>query len=115
MTFRRIVITASWGLMAIAGRAQNATPPSSPGAGMARQRLDDPTMQRREERQRPPGDLAYAIDLLDDVEFGIAETLRNKIRAPSELAASGLRYSGFYTTSICSPTRASLKLPKTKP
>ena len=50
------------------------------------------------------------IVLLDDVGFGISETFGGEVRTPtlSRLAAEGISYNAFHTTSICSPTRASL-------
>ena len=50
------------------------------------------------------------IVLLDDVGFGIADTFGGEIHTPtlSKLADQGIRYNAFHTTSICSPTRASL-------
>ncbi len=50
------------------------------------------------------------IVLVDDVGFGIAETFGGEVHTPTltKLANEGLRYNAFHTTSICSPTRASL-------
>ena len=50
------------------------------------------------------------IVLLDDVGFGISETFGGEVSTPtfSKLAKQGLKYNTFHTTSICSPTRASL-------
>lgn len=48
--------------------------------------------------------------LTDDVGFGASSTFGGQIPTPAldRLAASGLRYSQFHTTAICSPTRAAL-------
>jgi arylsulfatase A-like enzyme len=48
--------------------------------------------------------------LLDDVGFGAASTFGGPIQTPTleKLAQSGLRYTQFHTTALCSPTRAAL-------
>ena len=48
--------------------------------------------------------------LIDDAGFGVADTFGGEIHTPTltKLANEGLRYNRFHTTSICSPTRASL-------
>lgn len=50
------------------------------------------------------------VVLLDDTGFGVSETFGGEIHTPtfSKLAKDGLTYNAFHTTSICSPTRASL-------
>lgn len=50
------------------------------------------------------------IIMLDDVGFGLPETFGGPIHTPtlSRLANNGISYNRFHTTSICSPTRASL-------
>jgi len=50
------------------------------------------------------------IVLLDDVGFGISETFGGEVATPTlaKLAEEGIMYNHFHTTSICSPTRASL-------
>jgi arylsulfatase len=51
------------------------------------------------------------IVLIDDIGFGGPSTFGGPIRTPTldQLAAAGLRYNNFHTTSLCSPTRAALK------
>jgi len=48
--------------------------------------------------------------LLDDVGFGASSTFGGPISTPTldRLATSGLRYTQFHTTALCSPTRAAL-------
>jgi arylsulfatase A-like enzyme len=48
--------------------------------------------------------------LLDDVGFGATSTFGGPVPTPSldKLAAAGLRYNQWHTTSLCSPTRAAL-------
>ena len=50
------------------------------------------------------------IIMLDDVGFGLPDTFGGPIHTPtlSHLANEGISYNTFHTTSICSPTRASL-------
>jgi len=48
--------------------------------------------------------------MTDDVGFGAPSTFGGVIPTPTldRLAAAGLRYTNFHTTSLCSPTRAAL-------
>ncbi|WP_207913080.1 arylsulfatase [Novosphingobium sp. PhB57] len=50
------------------------------------------------------------IVLLDDVGFGLSDTVGGEVHTPafSRVAKAGIRYNCFHTTSICSPTRAAL-------
>ena len=50
------------------------------------------------------------IILIDDVGFGVSETFGGEVATPTltKLANEGIMYNRFHTTSICSPTRASL-------
>lgn len=60
---------------------------------------------------RPPADAPNVlIILLDDVGFGAASTFGGPIATPvaDRLAAGGLRYNRFHTTSLCAPTRSAL-------
>ncbi len=85
--------------------------PPAPMAGAAKPRLQDSTMKWPAPVQRLPKDAPnILIVLLDDVGFGVAETFGGEVRTPtlSKLAKEGIRYNAFHTTSICSPTRASL-------
>lgn len=58
----------------------------------------------------PKGAPNVVVVLLDDVGFGASGTFGGPIPTPQldQLASEGLRYNRFHTTSICSPTRASL-------
>lgn len=85
--------------------------PSLPSESIARPRLQDSTMQWAEEPQRLPKDAPnIIIVLIDDVGFGVADTFGGEVHTPTltNLAEEGIRYNAFHTTSICSPTRASL-------
>ena len=57
---------------------------------------------------RPPaGAPNVLIVLLDDVGFGASSAFGGPCRTPNfeRLAASGLKYTRFHTTALCSPTR----------
>ena len=113
------VVTLTFGI-AIPAHAQDADPPDDgsvlpfppqPMAGTVSRRLQDSTMQWPDPEQRIPEDAPnILIVLLDDVGFGISETFGGAVRTPTfdRLAAEGISYTQFHTTSICSPTRASL-------
>ncbi len=63
------------------------------------------------EPQRLPADAPNVlIVLLDDTGFGVSEVFGGEVETPAfkKLADEGIRYNMFHTTSICSPTRASL-------
>ena len=60
---------------------------------------------------RPPkGAPNVVIVLLDDIGFGQSSAFGGPCRMPNldRLAADGLRYNNFHTTSLCSPTRTAL-------
>ena len=60
---------------------------------------------------RPPaGAPNVLVILLDDVGFGASSAFGGPVAMPNaeRLAASGLRYTRFHTTAMCSPTRAAL-------
>ena len=60
--------------------------------------------------QAPKGAPNIVLVLLDDVGFGASSTFGGPIDTPTldRLAKSGLRYTQFHTTALCSPTRAAL-------
>jgi arylsulfatase len=85
--------------------------PPTPSASVAAPRLQDSKHQRRVETSRLPKDVPnILIILLDDVGFGLPDTYGGPIHTPtlSRIASQGISYNAFHTTSICSPTRASL-------
>ncbi|MCA9010633.1 MAG: sulfatase-like hydrolase/transferase, partial [Planctomycetaceae bacterium] len=85
--------------------------PPTPMDSVAKPRLQDSTMKWPRQPQRLPADAPnILIVLLDDTGFGVSETFGGEVHTPtfSKLAKEGLRYNAFHTTSICSPTRASL-------
>jgi arylsulfatase A-like enzyme len=50
------------------------------------------------------------VILIDDMGFGVSEAFGGPITTPTmdNLAANGLKYNRFHTTSLCSPTRVAL-------
>src|SRR6266516_5963305 len=62
------------------------------------------------ETEPPPGAPNVMLIVLDDVGFAQLGCYGSDIATPNldRLAANGLRYTGFHTTAMCSPTRASL-------
>ena len=60
--------------------------------------------------QAPPGAPNVIYLVLDDVGYAHLGSYGSEIQTPSldRLAANGLRYSNFHTTSLCSPSRAAL-------
>ncbi len=58
----------------------------------------------------PKGAPNVVLVLLDDVGYGASSAFGGPISTPTldRLAKSGLRYSQFHTTALCSPTRAAL-------
>jgi arylsulfatase A-like enzyme len=58
----------------------------------------------------PKGAPNILLIMTDDVGFGAPSTFGGIIPTPTmdRIAANGLRYTNFHTTSLCSPTRAAL-------
>jgi arylsulfatase len=58
----------------------------------------------------PAGAPNILLIMTDDVGFGASSTFGGPIQTPTfeRLARSGLRYTAFHTTALCSPTRAAL-------
>jgi arylsulfatase A-like enzyme len=64
----------------------------------------------RFEVKAPKGAPNVVIVLLDDIGFGQSSAFGGpaKMLTLDKLAAGGLRYNGFHTTALCSPTRTAL-------
>lgn len=60
--------------------------------------------------QAPKGAPNVIVIMLDDVGFGALSTFGGPVPTPhlDALAQRGIRYNGFHTTAMCSPTRAAL-------
>jgi arylsulfatase len=85
--------------------------PAVPTASKAGYTLAESTHHRRERPRRLPDNAPNVlIILLDDVGFGLADTVGGEVRTPNftRVIEAGLGYNCFHTTSICSPTRAAL-------
>jgi len=91
------------------GSAQPFPPPAN--KSIAKETLAKSKLEKRTVVSHLPEDAPnILIVMLDDVGFGIAETFGGEVNTPtlSKLADEGIIYNHFHTTSICSPTRASL-------
>lgn len=98
-------------LPAVAVAQQSLPFPDLPTAGVAKPRLQDSKPVWPEKPRHLPADAPnILVVLLDDVGFGVSDTFGGEVRTPtlSRLAETGIRYTCFHTTSICSPTRAAL-------
>ena len=58
-------------------------------------------------KNEPP---SFAAFLIDENGFGVSEAFGGPITTPTmdNLAANGLKFNRFHTTSLCSPTRVAL-------
>ena len=67
-------------------------------------------VRRAESNHLPPGAPNILIVLLDDVGFGLPDTLGGEVHTPTltRLLNEGVAFNQFHTTSICSPTRAAM-------
>ena len=85
--------------------------PMSPSASTAGQTLQQSVHKRRVEPDRLTKDAPNVlIVLIDDAGFGVPDTFGGFAHTPTltRLKNEGISYNRFHTTSICSPTRASL-------
>ena len=85
--------------------------PMSPSASTAGQTLQQSVHKRRVEPNRLAKDAPNVlIVLIDDAGFGVPDTFGGFAHTPTltRLKNEGISYNRFHTTSICSPTRASL-------
>ena len=85
--------------------------PRTPSTSVAGPTLHESTMKWRKEPERLKPDAPNVlIVLIDDVGFGIPDTFGGDVHTPTltKIRDSGICFNAFHTTSICSPTRASL-------
>ncbi|HMS34424.1 MAG TPA: arylsulfatase [Ignavibacteria bacterium] len=85
--------------------------PAIPSTSKAGETLAESTMIRRPQPDHLPKDAPnILIILMDDVGFGQCGTFGGEVNTPtlSRLRNEGIAYNTFHTTSICSPTRASI-------
>ncbi|MFF7656076.1 arylsulfatase [Streptomyces sp. NPDC007983] len=87
-------------------------PPSASGTfqGKIGTTYDESTPWWPEQRTPPEDTPNVVVIVLDDVGFSDLGCFGSDIDTPAmdALAAGGLRYANFHTTTLCSPTRASL-------
>ena len=111
------VFLASWSCVALSGifplavSAQDVLPkPQPPFKGKIERTAKDSTPDFPKGIEAPKGAPNVLLILTDDVGFGASSTFGGPIQTPNfqRLADSGLRYTMFHTTALCSPTRAAL-------
>ncbi len=93
------------------GSAQEVLPtPPAPFKGQIGLSAKNSTPDFPRPVQTAKGAPNIVVVLLDDVGFGASSTFGGPIETPTleQLAQSGLRYTQFHTTALCSPTRAAL-------
>ena len=110
--------TATFGLAGSATLALAAAAPDrsvlpvadEPFAGTIAKDFSDATPAFRQVLEAPEGAPNVLVVLTDDVGFAAASTFGGPVPTPAldRLASSGLRYTRFHSTAMCSPTRASL-------
>jgi len=91
--------------------AQEVLPqPTPPFQGKIERTAKDSTPDFPKGIEAPKGAPNVLLILTDDVGFGASSTFGGPIQTPNfqRLADSGLRYTMFHTTALCSPTRAAL-------
>ena len=94
-----------------AARAQEVLPrPEPPFRGHIGRTAQESTTDFPEEVRAPKGAPNVLLILTDDVGFGASSTFGGPVPTPSfdRVAESGLRYTRFHTTALCSPRRAAL-------
>ncbi|MEJ1237926.1 arylsulfatase [Chryseolinea sp. T2] len=85
--------------------------PEPPSASIYGESILDSKQIRRKHPSHLPADAPnIVIVLMDDVGFGLPSTFGGEINTPTltRVWNAGIAYNEFHTTSICSPTRASL-------
>jgi arylsulfatase A-like enzyme len=86
--------------------------PDQPHAGLTTYDAKDPDTKYPpiQELRPPKGAPNVLVILLDDVGFGASSAFGGPCHQPNfeKLAASGLKYTRFHTTAICSPTRQAI-------
>src|SRR4051812_20090181 len=111
----RTSIAAGLGLLlamlAASATAQEILPrPEKAPAINGRTPKDSPVPQWPKPVEAPKGAPNILLILTDDVGFGASSTFGGPIPTPTfeAMAKSGLRYTQFHVTAMCSPTRAAL-------
>jgi arylsulfatase A-like enzyme len=111
-TWATIVLVLMAGLLFSDGvSAQEVLPtPPAPFKGQIGLSVKDSKSDFPQPVHAPKGAPNILVILLDDVGYGASSTFGGPCQTPTldRLAKNGLRYTQFYTTGVCSPTRAAL-------
>jgi arylsulfatase len=123
MSLRILLLVATVAALSSQAVAQQAVPPEPAGTpevlprpdyrfegNVGRTYLESDQPRFPQPVQAPEGAPNVVLILLDDAGFGQFGTFGGGTPSPTmdELAAEGLRFTRFHTTSLCSPTRAAL-------
>jgi arylsulfatase A-like enzyme len=106
-----ILSLALGAVFALPAMAQEVLPrPEQPFGGRIGLTVQDSVKDFPKEVEAPKGSPNILLILTDDVGFGASSTFGGPIPTPTmdRLAKSGLRFTQFHTTALCSPTRAAL-------
>jgi Sulfatase len=104
-----LIAAALFGALALPAVAQEVLPyPQQPFKGKIGRAAKESTPDFPKGIEAPKGAPNVLLILTDDVGFGASSTFGGPIQTPNfqRLADSGLRYTMFHTTALCSPTRA---------
>jgi arylsulfatase len=105
-----ILLALAFGL-ATSTWAQEVLPrPAQPFKGKIGRTAKESTVDFPKSVEAPKGAPNVLLILTDDVGFGASSTFGGPVPTATmdRLAKSGLRYTQFHTTALCSPTRAAL-------
>ena len=85
--------------------------PPTPSASIAGRTMQESVYKRRVEPRRLPEDAPnILIVLIDDAGPGLPTTFGGEVNTPTmdRIVGQGIAYNRFHTTTMCSPTRASM-------
>ena len=107
-----VLLALAWIVGISSASAQDVLPfPTTPSASYAGRTLQESNHHWRAKESHLSDDAPnILIIMIDDVGFGQPSTFGGGITTPTldRLAEVGIAYNAFHTTSICSPSRASL-------
>ena len=89
---------------------QQLPPPDPKFGGVIKEKASDSTPWWAPRIVPPEGAPNVLLIMTDDSGFGAPGTFRGVVPTPAldRIAKSGLRYTNFHSTALCSPTRAAL-------
>ena len=110
ITWATIVLAAATLVSGVVSAQEVLPTPPAPFKGQIGLSAKDSKPDFPQPVQAPKGAPNIVLVLLDDVGFGASSTFGGPYQTPTldRLAKSGLRYTQFHTTALCSPTRAAL-------